>query len=702
MSSWVVPGFAEERELGAGASGRVVAAVHVASGARVAIKYLSPRLLDAPGFLKAFRSEATLLRTLDVPQVVRVFDYAEAHGQGAAIIMELVSGVSLHDMITRQGPVGPESALLVLKGSLLGLAAVHALGVAARIGQAASGGTPLYMAPEQWASAVASPASDIYAATAVFFECLTGRPPFSGPLVRLAAQHEHAPVPVELIAGPLRPLIARGMAKDPAARPANAAQFVAELEATAAAAYGAGWESAGRARLAAGAAALALLAYGATGTAAVTGAGSGTSTTITWLSTVKGAVAAHAILYTGIAAAVVGIVGGSVVGISRATGPSGPQLRPAGKPTEASLLRAAGMSHATAPVPVPDGYEGAAWADDGRVTFWKWPAQASAAPAWHELGASTYPVLPPPTGTPGGTTITGAPLTGMSDATFIAQGAYSGDGTGSFIAFTSGPHGWGTIAPGPGGTLVPTGRKSTDNTTPGNSYTELFHRGDLEITEPGYLPFGPNGEEWQVDRVYAWHAGAFRQVSTNQFTAVPATPLATTATPLPAGVSGFPTTGCKGLASGTYEDFGASATPAFPAFAGNATPVAHVPTSVTLHFAADGPFPTCDFRVPPDFPVTISAATASGTVWITAPAWVLTRGTPNPNNSGAPADIAELLPGTQFPGQSGLSSIYFQDPVNSPYYIPKSLGIVQIDQLASPVARIQDGQLTAVTVLPSP
>jgi hypothetical protein len=87
-------------------------------------------------------------------------------------------------------------------------------------------------------------------------------------------------------------------------------------------------------------------------------------------------------------------------------------------------------------------------------------------------------------------------------------------------------------------------------------------------------------------------------------------------------------------------------------------------------------------------------------VWITAPAWALTNGTPNPN-LGGPADIGELLPGTQFPGSSGLSSTQFQDPEYSPYYIPKSLGISQVGQLISPVARIQDGMLTALTVLPT-
>src|SRR6266702_4577514 len=103
MSSWMVPGFAGERELGQGASGRVVAAVSVVTGQPVAIKYLTGRLFRDDRFLARFRAEAELLRSVDVPQIVRFFDYAEAPGQGAAIIMELVSGVSLHEIIERNG-----------------------------------------------------------------------------------------------------------------------------------------------------------------------------------------------------------------------------------------------------------------------------------------------------------------------------------------------------------------------------------------------------------------------------------------------------------------------------------------------------------------------------------------------------------------------------------------------------------------------
>ncbi|MGD0706451.1 MAG: protein kinase, partial [Trebonia sp.] len=197
-------------------------------------------------------------------------------------------GVSLHEMITRQGATSPESALVVLKGSLLGLAAAHQLGivhrdykpenvlvdgsgnskltdfgVAVKAGERAPvGGTPLYMAPEQWNGEPATPATDIYAATAVFFECLTGQTPFSGRLGHLAMQHQTAAIPVALVDQPLQALIERGMAKDPRDRPAHAVEFVAELNWVADRAYGADWEERGRNELAKRAAALLLLLLG--------------------------------------------------------------------------------------------------------------------------------------------------------------------------------------------------------------------------------------------------------------------------------------------------------------------------------------------------------------------------------------------------------------------------------------------------------
>ncbi|MFF0304827.1 serine/threonine-protein kinase [Streptomyces sp. NPDC004562] len=291
MSTWEVPGYTGSLELGSGASGRVVLAVHEETGVPVAVKYLSESLRTRPGFVHDFRAEARLLGGLESPYVTGLYEYVESP-QGAAIVMELVDGVSLRSLLTREGPLTPEAALVVLKGSLLGLADAHGVGVVHRDYKpenvlvlpdgtsklvdfgiavdagtdAGVAGTPSYMAPEQWTGAPASPAADVYAATATFFECLTGRKPYAGDnIAELALRHVEAPVPAEEAPEPVRELVRRGLAKDPAQRPARAAEFVRELETVAGTAYGAGWEDRGRDRLAALVALLPLLLLSARG-----------------------------------------------------------------------------------------------------------------------------------------------------------------------------------------------------------------------------------------------------------------------------------------------------------------------------------------------------------------------------------------------------------------------------------------------------
>jgi serine/threonine-protein kinase len=275
-AEWSVPGYTEERLLGHGVSGRVVAAVNDAAGQRVAIKYLRENLVRDTGFLGELRSEAERLASMNAPHMVRVFDYVEQPGEGAAIVMELVEGVSLHEMLARCGPLGAAAALVVLKDSLLALAAAHSqriphrdvkpenvlidargwctltdFGVAVKTDkQMRAPGTPEYMAPELWHGAPNVPATDIYAATAVLCESLAGKPPFSGRAGRLRDHHESTPVPLDEFDPPLQDLIAWGLAKDPAARPRTAVSFVSELEARAGAAYGPYWEDEGRRELA--------------------------------------------------------------------------------------------------------------------------------------------------------------------------------------------------------------------------------------------------------------------------------------------------------------------------------------------------------------------------------------------------------------------------------------------------------------------
>src|SRR5213080_4115344 len=104
---WVVPGYRHTRELGSGASGRVVLALHDETGTAVAIKYLGEELRTDADFLEEFRAEARLLGELQSPYVVRLWEYVEG-SQGAAIVMELVDGIGLRALLRQAGATGPE------------------------------------------------------------------------------------------------------------------------------------------------------------------------------------------------------------------------------------------------------------------------------------------------------------------------------------------------------------------------------------------------------------------------------------------------------------------------------------------------------------------------------------------------------------------------------------------------------------------
>lgn len=307
MNTWRLDGYSEIGELGSGAQGRVVLARRDDNGELVAIKYLYGQ--SAGSSRVPSQVEARLLA------MVRDDHVAEFHGlvegpDGVAMVMEAVEGVSLTEILRDSGALEPEASLVLLKGSLLGLAAAHAVnivhrdykpgnvivqadgtsklidfGIATSSGVRSLAGTPAYMAPEQWSGQPASPATDVYAATCVFFECVTGHVPYRGQgQPELMRQHMAESLPLAELPEPLRPLVAHGMAKQPADRHADAALFVAELEEVAVAAYGEDWERRGLAVLAAGALALAALFPQSVVATAVT-ASTGTTTAATVLST---------------------------------------------------------------------------------------------------------------------------------------------------------------------------------------------------------------------------------------------------------------------------------------------------------------------------------------------------------------------------------------------------------------------------------
>ncbi|MGH3922757.1 MAG: serine/threonine-protein kinase, partial [Pseudonocardiaceae bacterium] len=178
-------------------------------------------------------------------RVARLRQYVE-HGDGAVVVTDHVDGSPLRDLLLEEGCMSAEAAMVVFRDTLRGLAASHAMGVAhgdlkpedvlfTRAGhvrlidfglftrngrQMLAWSTPFYLAPEQWRGGPSTPAGDLYAATAIFFECLAGAPPFHADSPSaLFALHERGDLPLDAIPEPVRELGARGLAMNPAIRP---------------------------------------------------------------------------------------------------------------------------------------------------------------------------------------------------------------------------------------------------------------------------------------------------------------------------------------------------------------------------------------------------------------------------------------------------------------------------------------------------
>src|SRR5262245_5999361 len=274
MAGGRLPGYTEVRPLGSGATGSVVLATDDTTAAQVAVKFLSDAVVSGYGFLDRYEEEARLLAELSDPNLCRLVGYAPA---ASAVVMEFISGCSLRAILLTSGTLSVEASLVVLSSSLYGLAAAHAVGVLHRdhkpgnvlvdldgrihmtdagiavpvAGEPTLMGTPAYLAPECWAGGPATAASDVYAASAVFVECLAGRPPQPGDEQGLTGiKHEQAPPGLAAVPPSLRGILARGLAKDQHLRPSDGRLLAAELAAIAVADYGLGWERRGRTELA--------------------------------------------------------------------------------------------------------------------------------------------------------------------------------------------------------------------------------------------------------------------------------------------------------------------------------------------------------------------------------------------------------------------------------------------------------------------
>lgn len=274
-----LPGYEIGTELGRGAFGVVVAGRHRQLNRDVAIKLLSPGLVQNDVVRARFLAEARVLAALDHPHIVPVFDYVE-HDEACILVMERLVGGTVWRRFVDQG-FDQRTACAVAMVACSGLSGAHRHGVlhrdmkpenmlfgtegvlkvgdfgiarvlgdddtlATRDGEIL--GTPAYMAPEQASGSDLGPQTDVYATGVMLYELLSGRLPYPETAGNLATVLRHInedPTPLAEVApsvpAPIAEAVMRALDRDPNERFPTAEDFGVAIGVAGSSAWGGGW-----------------------------------------------------------------------------------------------------------------------------------------------------------------------------------------------------------------------------------------------------------------------------------------------------------------------------------------------------------------------------------------------------------------------------------------------------------------------------
>jgi serine/threonine protein kinase/uncharacterized protein HemY len=264
--------------LGEGGMGIVYLAEDTHLGRQVAIKFLATKANDHH-YRARFLREARAASALSHPHIAAIYDYGETSDGQPFIVMELVKGETLSDLLAASALNLPR-VLEIVEAVADALTEAHARGIVHRdikpsniiinergkvkvldfglakqihedrshktspdaqtllATQTRSGvvvGTPLYLSPEQATGTSVDGRSDLFALGAVLYECIAGRPAFSGTsVIEIGAQviHINPPVPSSInprITPEVDRITMKALAKRPEDRYQSAEEMVADL-----------------------------------------------------------------------------------------------------------------------------------------------------------------------------------------------------------------------------------------------------------------------------------------------------------------------------------------------------------------------------------------------------------------------------------------------------------------------------------------
>ena len=205
-------GYKVERPLGSGGFAVVYLVRDLTLKRQIAVKVLSPDLIQSHTVLERFRREAETVAQLSHPHIVPLY-FVGQKDDLVYLAMECVTGGTLADRLEREGKLPVDEVARIVREVAEALAHAHKRGVIHRdikphnvlldpetgrclvtdfgIARTEEGGsltasgmlvgTAAYLSPEQITGAHADHRSDLYALGVMAYEMLAGEPPFTGP-----------------------------------------------------------------------------------------------------------------------------------------------------------------------------------------------------------------------------------------------------------------------------------------------------------------------------------------------------------------------------------------------------------------------------------------------------------------------------------------------------------------------------------------
>jgi calcium-dependent protein kinase len=199
------------KPLGSGANGQVYEALHLVSNDVRAIKIISKRKLKlAANAIEKFEAEVEILKRLDHPHIMRLYEFYEDE-RNYYLVTEQLTGGELFDYILERGKLSESQASKIMKQVLSAISYCHANGIVHRdlkpenllrenktpdanikvidFGESALMnpgeilssmlGTPYYIAPEVLANSYGEKC-DVWSCGVILYILLGGTPPFNG------------------------------------------------------------------------------------------------------------------------------------------------------------------------------------------------------------------------------------------------------------------------------------------------------------------------------------------------------------------------------------------------------------------------------------------------------------------------------------------------------------------------------------------